>query len=149
MEISIKGVFPAKTLDFSLLCFVFRLLFHCFFRGFVFAESAEKPLHDLAALWLQKTFFHFHLMVEARLIEQIQNRSGAACLAVSGAEHHSGNPCLDDGAGTHRTRLYGHIQCAVLQPPIPYNACRFVDHINFRMAQRIFLPYCAYYGHGR
>src|SRR5207249_5509284 len=62
---------------------------------------------------------HVESMVEARLLQQVPERTGEPRLGVRSAEDNSVRPSEDDGSGAHRARLDGDVDRASLEVPPP------------------------------
>jgi hypothetical protein len=68
-------------------------------------EFFEKIGQQRRAFFFANAFRHANLMIKTRLVENVENRTGATGFRVFRAENDLGNARLNDCARAHRTRL--------------------------------------------
>ena len=78
-------------------------------------------------------------MVKLRHFQDIQDRSGAACLGIHAAHDNLGDPGLHDGTGAHLAGLQCHIEGTLFQTPVADHLAGLVDRGDLRMGQGIFV----------
>ena len=82
------------------------------------AVPGEEALKDLRALRAQDIVQDLGLVVEVRILQDVEEGPAAAGLGAGRADHDAVDPGLDDGAGAHLAGLQGAVEGAALQPPV-------------------------------
>lgn len=82
----------------------------------LFKELRQKE----RAVFLYEASKHFRLVVEAPFLHDVHDAPATARLRIHGADHYTGKPRLNDGAGAHGARLQCNIHGAGFQTPVAY-----------------------------
>jgi len=82
------------------------------------AALAEETAQQLRRLVGQNPLLHLHLVVELRVVEYGEHRTGSAGLGIECGKDQSVKPGMDHGAGTHGAGLQRHIESAAQEPVV-------------------------------
>src|SRR5439155_21065359 len=83
-----------------------------------FTLLRKKALQQRPAFGFAHTGRDFTAVVHGRELEKIQGTPGRAAFRVARPVNQPREPDVNDRAGAHRTRLLGHVNRAVSQPPV-------------------------------
>jgi hypothetical protein len=93
----------------------------------------EERLDDSGAVGGQDAPGDFHLMVEARVGEDLEAGADGAALGVVGSVDEAGDAGLDDGAGAHAAGLDGDVEGSIRKAVIAKEAGGFAENDDFGM----------------
>lgn len=102
--------------------------------------SLEPQRELLTAVFLKNTRHHVHVVVGARIVGEVQTSPQRASLGVWRTKDHTTDARLHQCSCTHRARLEGHQQGAVVHPPIPPQARRLIHGQQLGMGERFLVP---------
>ena len=89
------------------------------------------------------TFLHAHArgnlaaVVERGKLQQIQGTSSGTGFRITGAEDDAGQAGVDNCAGAHRARLFGHVERTICKPPVADGLLGLRKRQHFSMSRRI------------
>jgi hypothetical protein len=84
----------------------------------------EKILQQLGAFFREHTRNDFHLMIQRRVIQHLQNRFHRACLRISSSVNQARYSSLDQRTCAHGAWLNGDVELTLEQPMISNTRAR-------------------------
>ncbi len=109
---------------------------------------SEEGLEDSGAVSGENAGGDFHLMVEARVREDIETGADGAAFGIIGAVDQTWDTRLDDGACAHATGLDGDVKRGVGEAVVAKNTCSFAKDNNFGVGRRVVVANRAVAGTG-
>jgi hypothetical protein len=79
---------------------------------------AEKVLKDFGTLLRKNPWSHLHFVVQAGMVQNLEQWASSACLGVTGAVDHTGDARMDKRSGAHGAGLDGGVHGAADEPVI-------------------------------
>ncbi len=116
---------------------------HDFPLGIFGAARGEKIIHEAAAFFFADAAHDLDVMIHRRPVANVPGRTDTARSFIVASVDESVNAGIHDGAGTHRTWLYGNIKRRIRQTPIFKTFTRFAKDENFGVRRGVVIPLAA------
>jgi hypothetical protein len=101
----------------------------------VLSTALKKRLHHLCATARQNAAANFYLMVQLRMIHNLNHRMYCASFGIVRAVDQAFDPSLHQRPGAHRARLNCNKQFAVSQAMVTNYPARLAQRQNLRMCR--------------
>src|SRR6185437_13754743 len=96
---------------------------------------AKEFTQHLCGLFFHHSRRHFHLVIEARMIQYFEHRSSRSSFRILGTAHKPRQPRMDHRSRAHRARLQRHVELAAGQAIVVECLCRGSHGDNLRMSR--------------
>jgi hypothetical protein len=97
----------------------------------------KKSLYDLPAFQFANPSRDLQLMIQSRVPHHVVYRSRCPEPQICRPKHQPLNPCVNDCAGTHYTRLHGAVERQPGQTVVSQDSRRSTHGNDLRMSRRI------------
>ncbi len=107
------------------------------------ASGGEKIVQKTTAFFAAETACDLNAVIHACPVANVPSGADSACSFVVFSVKQVANAGIHDGAGTHRTWLYGNIKCRIRQTPTVETGGGVAEDENFGVCRRIVMLFAA------